>query len=92
MATQKVAPTLTGFQSIKPCIQYMAGHPHKPIFYPYNYYDLSILIRLKWSGNQVEDYTYQNCLKCNQCEDLAIILNIIWSVSGIIYTLLGVDV
>ena len=39
LATQTVAPTLTGFQGIKLCVQYLASHPHKPIFYPSNSYD-----------------------------------------------------
>ena len=39
LATQIVSPTLPGFQGIKLCVQYMASHPHKPIFYPSNYYD-----------------------------------------------------
>ena len=54
LETQTVAPTLPGLQSIKRCIQYIASHPHKPIFYPSNSYDVSILIRLTWSGNKVE--------------------------------------
>ena len=39
LSTQIVAPTLPGFQTIKLCVQYLDNHPHKPIFYPYNYYD-----------------------------------------------------
>ena len=62
LGTQTVAPTLPGFQGIKRCVQYMASHPHKPIFYPYNYYDGSNVIILTWSGNQIEDFTTQNCL------------------------------
>ena len=34
-----VLPTLPGFQGIKHCVQYLASHPHKSIFYPSNYYD-----------------------------------------------------
>ena len=37
--TQTVAPTLPGFQGIKRFFRYLASHPHKPIFYPYNSYD-----------------------------------------------------
>ena len=37
--TQNVAPNLSGFQGIKQCVQYLAIHPHKPIFYPSHYYD-----------------------------------------------------
>ena len=59
LATQNVAPTITGFQGIKRCVQYLASHSHKPIFYPYNYDDVSNIIRLKRSGNQVEDYKTQ---------------------------------
>ena len=57
LANQIVVPTLTSFQGIKRYVQYMASHPHKPIFYPSNYYDGSNFIRLTWSGNQVEDHT-----------------------------------
>ena len=46
LATQTVASTLPGFQGIKQCVQYMSSHPHKPIFYPSNYYDGSNVIRL----------------------------------------------
>ena len=38
LATQTVAPNLPGFQGIKRCVQYLASHPHKTIFNPYNYY------------------------------------------------------
>ena len=38
LANQNVAHTLPGFQGIKRCVQYMASHPHKPIFYPSNSY------------------------------------------------------
>ena len=62
LGTQNVAPTITCFQDIKRCIQYLASHPHKYIFNYSNYYDGSNFIRLTWSGNQVEDYTTKNCL------------------------------
>ena len=39
LENQTVAPTLPGFQGIKRCVQYLASHPHKPIFYPSNSYD-----------------------------------------------------
>ena len=90
LATQTVAPTLPGFQGTKRCFQYLASHPHKPIFYPYNSYDGSNVIILTWSGNQVEDYTTQNCLECHKYADHAIIINRRQSVSGILHTLLGV--
>ena len=45
LATKNVALTLPGFQGIKRCVQYLASHPHKPIFYPSNYYYGSNLIR-----------------------------------------------
>ena len=45
-ANQTMSPTLPGFQGIKLCVQYMDSHPHKPIFYPSNYYDRSNVIRL----------------------------------------------
>ena len=38
LATQTVAPNLPFFQGIKRCIQYLDSHPHKPIFYPSNFY------------------------------------------------------
>ena len=62
--TQTVAPNLPSFQGIKRCVQYLASHPHKPIFYPYNYYDGSDFIRITWSGNQVGYHTAQNFLEC----------------------------
>ena len=55
LSNQTVAPTLTGFQGIKQCIQYLDSHPHKAIFYPSNSYDESNIIRFTWSGNQVKD-------------------------------------
>ena len=51
LATQTVAPTLPGFQGIKRWVKYLACHQHKTIFYPYNSYDGSNLIRRTWSGN-----------------------------------------
>ena len=92
MATQTVVPTVTGLQGIKHCSQYLASHPHKPLFYPSNYYDWSNLIRLTWIGNQVEYYTTHIFLECNQGVDCSRIINRRQSVSGIIHTLLGVDV
>ena len=92
LSTQTVAPTITGFQGIKRCVKYLASHPHKPIFYPYNSYYVSNAIRLTCSGNQFGDYTTHNFLYCHQYEDHAIIINRRRSVSGIIHTLLGVDV
>ena len=62
LANQNVASTLTGFQGIKRFVQYLASHPHKPIFYPSNSYDQLNFIRLTCSGNQVEDHTTQNFL------------------------------
>ena len=91
LATQTVAPTLSGFQGIKRCVQYLSSHPHKPIFYPSNYYDGSNFIRLTWSGNQVEDHTTQSFLECHQDVDHSRILNRRRSVLGIIHTLLGVS-
>ena len=73
--TQTVAPTLPGFQGIMRFVQYLYIQPHKPIFYPYTYYYGSNFIRRTWSGNQVEDYTSQNCLECHQYEDHDRIIN-----------------
>ena len=92
LATQTVAPTLPVFQGIKRCVQYLDSHPHKPIFYPSNSYGGSNLIRITWSGNQVEYHTTQNCLYCHQDADHDRIINRRRSVSGIIHTLLDVDV
>ena len=58
LETQTVLPTLPGVQGIKRCVQYMASHPHKSVFYPSNYYDGSNVIRLTWSGNKVQDHTW----------------------------------
>ena len=65
LATQTVAPILNGFQGIKQCVQYLASHPHKPIFHPSNYYDGSNVISLTWSGNQFEYHTTKYFLECN---------------------------
>ena len=32
LETHSVASTVPGFQGIKRCVQYLASHPHKPIF------------------------------------------------------------
>ena len=85
-------PNLPGFQGIKCCVQYLAIHPHKPIFYPSNSYDGSNFIRLTWSGNQVEYHTTHNCLECHQDSDHASIINRRRSVSGIIHALIGIAV
>ena len=90
LSTTTLKPTLIVFQGIKRCVQYLDSHPHKPIFYPYTYYDGSNFIRLACSGNQVEDYTTQNSLKCHQDTDHARIINRRQSVSVIIHTLIGV--
>ena len=87
-----MAPTIPGSQGIKFCVKYLASHPHKPIFYPFNYYDGSNFIRFTWRGHQVEDYKTQNCLECHQDADQSIIINIIFSVSGILHTLIGIAV
>ena len=92
IATQTMSPTITGFQGIKHCIQYLASHPHKPIFYLYNFYYVSNVTRLTWSGNQVEYHTTQNILECHKYADYAKPLNRRRSVSGIIHTPLGVSV
>ena len=47
LTTQTVSPTLSGFQGIKRCVQYLASHPHKPIFYPSNSYYESYLTHLQ---------------------------------------------
>ena len=90
--TQTVAPNLPSFQGIKRCVQYLASHPHKPIFHTSNSYDVSNVIRITWSGNQVEGHTTHNFLECNQDADHDRILNRRRPVLVIIRTLIGVDV
>ena len=92
LANKTVSPTLPGFQGIKLCVQYLASHPHKPIFCPSNSYDGSNFSRLTWSVNQVEYHIKQNCLECHKDAYHATILNIIRSVSGIINIIIGVAV
>ena len=92
LATQTVAPTIPGYQGIKPCAQFLDSHPHKTIFHPSNYYDGSIEIRLTWSGDKVEDYTTQNVLEFHQYDDNVRTLNRRWEVSDILNTLLSVYV
>ena len=92
LATQTVGHNLPGLQGIKRCIQSQVSKPHKHIFYISNYYYGSNVIRLTWSGNQVEDYTNNNSLECYQDADHAKIINIIRSDSGILNTLIGVAV
>ena len=57
LENQTVAPTIHGLRGINICVQYVAIHPHKRIFYPSNYYYGSNAIILTWSGNQIEYYT-----------------------------------
>ena len=92
LATQTVAPTLSGFQGINRCVQYLSSHPHKPTFYPSNYYDESNVISLTWSVKKVEDHTKQIFLEYHQDADHTRIPNIRRSVLGIIHTILGVAV
>ena len=87
-----MATNIPGFKGLKICIQFLANHPHKPIFYTFCSYDVSNAIILTWSGNKFEHYTTQHWLECYQYADHDRIINIILSVSGIINTLLGVAV
>ena len=87
-----MALNLPDFQGINLCVQYLASHPHKPIFYPYNYYDGSNVIILTWSGNRVEDHKIHHFLECHQYADHARILNRRRSVSVILRTLISVSV
>ena len=57
IATQTIAPALTGFQGINHCVKYLDSHPHKPILYPYNYYDGPNVTRLTCIVNKLEDHT-----------------------------------
>ena len=70
----------------------MASHPHKPIFYPSNFYDGSNTTRLTWIGNQFENHTTQHYLECHQYADHVRVINRRHSVLGIIHNLLGVAV
>ena len=88
LGTQTLAPTLTGFQGLKCCAQYLASHPRKIIFHSYNSYDGSNIIILTWRGNKVEEYTTKNSLECHKCVDWSILINRRRSVSGIIHTLI----
>ena len=92
LETQTVAPTLPGFQGIKRCVQYLASHPHKPIFYPSNSYDGSNFIILTWSWNQAKGRTTRIFLECHQYAEHDIILSRRRSVLGIMRNLLGVAV
>ena len=87
-----MAPTLPGFQGINICVKYLASHPNKPIFYIYNYYDGSDVISFIWSGNKFEYHTTHIFLEYHQDTDHAIIINRRRLVSGILHTLLGVDI
>ena len=92
LETQTMTPTLPGIQAINQCIKFLASDSHKRIFYPFNYHDDSNFTRLTWRGNKVEDYTTHNCLEWNKFADHARIINIRWSVSGIMNNFLGVAV
>ena len=92
LSNQTVAHSLPGFQGLKRCVQHLVSHPHKPIFYRSYSYDGSNVIRLTWSGNQVEYYTTQSCLEYHQFGDHDRIINRRRSVSSMIHTLLGTDV
>ena len=46
LVTQNISPTFPGFRGTKCCVQCIDSHPHKPIFYPCNYYDGSNVIKL----------------------------------------------
>ena len=92
LSTQTVSPNIPGFQGINRCVQYLASHLHKPIFYPSNYYDISNVIRLTWIGNKFEDYTNHNCLEFHQDADYDIIISRKRSDSGILHTLIGIAV
>ena len=87
-----MAHTIPVFQGIKRFIKYLKNNPYKLIFYPYNSYDGSYVIRLTCIGNQVEYHTTQNCLEFCQDSDHAIIINIRRSVSVIINILRGAAV
>ena len=44
LVTRTVSLTLTDLKGLKLCVQYMASHPNKYVFYPFNYYDVSNII------------------------------------------------
>ena len=56
LSPQNVVPTLPGYKVIKSCDKYKYSHTNKPIFYPFNYYDRSNIIRITSIGNQIVDY------------------------------------
>ena len=92
LATQTVAPTIPGLQSIKHSIIYMDSYPHKTKIYPSNSYYGSNIIILTCRWNQVEDYINYNFLQCHQDADHARSLKRIRQVSGSIHTTFGVSV
>ena len=54
LSAQTVSPTIPCSQGIKRCVKYLAIHPCKLIFHPYNYCYGSNFIIIIWRGNQVE--------------------------------------
>ena len=66
----------------------MSIFPNKPILNTSNYSYGSNLIIIECSGTKFEDHTTQNCLERHQDMYHAKTLNIRWSVSGNIHTLL----
>ena len=90
LGTQNVEHNLPGFQGLKFCIQYMDRNPLKPILSSSNSYDGTNVIKLTWSGNQVEYYITPNCLECHQDVNYTRINTRRWYVSGIIHTIIGV--
>ena len=79
-------------KGFKICVQYLDIHPHKPIFYPYNYYDGSNIIRLTRRGNEVEEHKTHNVLERHLDADHDIIIDKRRLVSGIFHNMLGVAV
>ena len=92
LVTQTVSPNLPGFQGIKLCVQYLASHPHQPIFYPYNFMLNQMSSGLHGVEIKLKTTKPQFVLEFHQDAYHAIILNRRWSVMVIIHTLLGVAV
>ena len=92
LVTQTMAPKFPGFEGLNRCIYYLDTQPHKPIFYPYNYYEGYNVTIITWIVYQVEAYNTQNYLQCHQDVYHARNLNRKLSISVIIHTLLGVAV
>ena len=92
LVTQTVAPTLPYFQGLHFCILYLDNHSNNPVFYPYNSYDVSNIIRPTYRSTQDEDYTTHNSLEFRKYNYYYIINNRRRSVSDIMHTLIVISI